>query len=107
MKERRPPMTSTTLSGRSVLITGGNRGTGRVYAGTRGPFAHNDSRVTTVPLDVTDGTQIQNAVEKVESLDLLVNNAGLVLYEDLSDPSALEQHLDVNLFGAHRMIRAF
>ena len=109
-----------TISGRSVLITGGNRGIGRalveealsrgatrVYVGTRQTLAHSDSRVTPVTLDVTNEAHVREAVEKVESLDLLVNNAGLALYDDLSDPSVLERHLGVNLFGIHRMVRAF
>ena len=58
-------------------------------------------------LDVTNATQIQEAVESVESLDLLINNAGIALYEDLSDRSVLEQHLAVNLFGPYRITQAF
>jgi len=44
-------------------------------------------------LDVTDAAQTQAAVESVESLDILINNAGLALFDDLSDRAALEQHL--------------
>jgi NAD(P)-dependent dehydrogenase (short-subunit alcohol dehydrogenase family) len=116
------PETGTTLNiaDRAVLITGANRGIGqalveealsrgvkRVYAGTRNPVAHSDPRVTPLILDVTSADEIQRAADQVESLDLLINNAGLALYDDLSDPSVLEQHLDVNLFGIHRMIQAF
>ena len=32
-----------------------------------------------VTLDVTDPAQIQAAVESIESLDILINNAGVVL----------------------------
>ena len=51
--------------------------------------------------------QIQAAVESVESLDLLINNAGIALYDDLSDRGVLEQHLSVNLFGAYGVSQAF
>jgi NAD(P)-dependent dehydrogenase (short-subunit alcohol dehydrogenase family) len=108
------------IADRAVLITGANRGIGqalveealsrgvkRVYAGTRNPVAHSDPRVTPLILDVTSADEIQRAADQVESLDLLINNAGLALYDDLSDPSMLEEHLDVNLFGIHRMIQAF
>jgi NAD(P)-dependent dehydrogenase (short-subunit alcohol dehydrogenase family) len=78
-----------------------------VYAGTRQPLAHPDQRVTPVTLDVTDAAQIQEAVECVESLDVLFNNAGIALYDDLGDRAVLEQHLAVNLFGTHDVTQAF
>jgi NAD(P)-dependent dehydrogenase (short-subunit alcohol dehydrogenase family) len=102
------------------LITGANRGIGRslvdealrrgarrVYAGTRDRFAASDQRVVPVALDVTNATQIQDAVGAVDSLDVLINNAGIALYDDLSDPSVLERHLAVNLFGTYAVTQAF
>jgi NAD(P)-dependent dehydrogenase (short-subunit alcohol dehydrogenase family) len=103
-----------------VLVTGANRGLGRalvedalrrgakrVYAGTRQPFAHVDGRVTPVTLDVTNAAQIQEAVENLESLDILINNAAVALYDDLSDRAMIERHLAVNLFGSHGVTQAF
>ena len=108
------------IADRTVLVTGGNRGIGRalveealrrgakrVYAGAREPLAHSDGRVTPLTLDVTYAAQIQEAVDKVESLDVLINNAGIAFYDDLSDRSALERHLAVNLFGTYGVTRAF
>jgi NAD(P)-dependent dehydrogenase (short-subunit alcohol dehydrogenase family) len=108
------------ITNTAVLVSGANRGLGRalvaealrrgakrVYAGTRQPLAHSDRRVTPLTLDVTNAEQIQKAVEKVESLDILVNNAALALYEDLSDRAALEQSLAVNLFGPYGVTQAF
>ena len=89
----------STMSGKSVLVTGANRGIGkalvaealargaaRVYAGTRQPLDYSDDRVVPLTLDVTDAGQVRAAADVVESLDLLVNNAGLALWnDDLSD----------------------
>jgi NAD(P)-dependent dehydrogenase (short-subunit alcohol dehydrogenase family) len=58
-------------------------------------------------LDITNGADIRQAVAKVGSLDILINNAGLAFYDDLSDPSALQRHLEVNLFGTYAVIQAF
>jgi NAD(P)-dependent dehydrogenase (short-subunit alcohol dehydrogenase family) len=109
------------ISGRAVLITGANRGIGRalavealdrgasrVYVGTRKALSDNsDPRVTALALDITNGAQIQHAVAKVDSLDILINNAGLAIYDDLSDASVLQQHLAVNLFGTYAVTQAF
>lgn len=110
----------TAITGKTVLITGANRGIGRalleealrrgaqrVYAGTREPFAHPDERVTPLLLDVTDATQTQQAAQTVPSLDILINNAGVALYDDLQDRAVLEHHLAVNLFGIHDVTQAF
>src|ERR1700751_1684491 len=104
----------------TVLVTGANRGIGkalveealsrgakRVYAGARQPFAHTDRRITPLILDVTNATQIRAAVEKVGALDILINNAGISVQNDLSDRAALERLLAVNLFGTYDMTQAF
>jgi NAD(P)-dependent dehydrogenase (short-subunit alcohol dehydrogenase family) len=109
-----------TIADRAVLVTGANRGLGqalveealrmgaqRVYAGTRQPLAHSDGRVVPLTLDVTDTAQIEAAVERVGSLDLLINNAGVDLQGDLSDRVLLERHLAVNLFGTYGVTQAF
>ena len=83
------------------------RGADRVYAGTRGSFSHPDARVVPLTLDVTDAAQIQTAVETVGSLAMLVNNAGIALYDDLTDRSVLERHLAVNFFGMYAVTQAF
>jgi NAD(P)-dependent dehydrogenase (short-subunit alcohol dehydrogenase family) len=109
-----------TIADKAVLVTGANRGIGqalvtealsrgakRVYAGTRQPLAHPDGRVTPLTLDVTSAAQIQAAAAAVGSLDVLINNAGVALYDDLSDRAALDQQLAVNLFGIYGVTQAF
>ena len=113
-------MDGATITNRSILVTGANRGIGqalveealsrgaeRVYAGARRPFIHRDRRVTPLILDVTDAAQIAAAVDRVEALDILINNAGVALYDDLTDRGALEQSLAVNLFGPWAVTNAF
>ena len=103
-----------------VLVTGANRGLGRalvedalrrgarrVYAGTRHPLTHRDERVIPLILDVTNSAQIQEAAENVASLDILINNAGIALYDDLGERAVIERHLAVNLFGPYGMTQAF
>jgi NAD(P)-dependent dehydrogenase (short-subunit alcohol dehydrogenase family) len=109
-----------SIADSTILVTGANRGIGRalvtealsrgarrVYAGTREPVAHADDRVTSLILNVTSAAQIREAAGQVGSLDVLINNAGIALYDDLSDPAAIERHLAVNLFGTYGVTQAF
>ena len=108
------------IANKTVLITGANRGIGRalvdealrrgakrVYAGTRSTLQHPDKRVTPLTLDVTSATQIQRAVEEIDGLDVLINNAGVAIYDDLSKVEVIEQHLAVNSLGLLRVTNAF
>jgi len=110
----------STFAGKTVLVTGANRGLGRelvdealrrgakrVYAASRRPMVVPDQRVTPLILDVTAPSQIQEAADGVEALDILINNAGVSVVGDLSDRSAFEQHLAVNLYGTLDVTRAF
>jgi NAD(P)-dependent dehydrogenase (short-subunit alcohol dehydrogenase family) len=108
------------IASKSILITGANRGIGRalldealrrgaksVYAATRSPLQHPDKRVISLTLDVTNAAQIQRAASEVDTLDLLVNNAGVAIYDDLSNLDVIERHLAVNFLGLLRVTQAF
>ncbi|HZP05544.1 MAG TPA: SDR family NAD(P)-dependent oxidoreductase [Terracidiphilus sp.] len=108
------------IAGKTILITGANRGIGRalveealrrgvkrVYAGTRGPMQNPDERVTPLVLDVTSAEQIERAAAEIGALDILINNSGIALYDDLSNPDVIEQHLAVNFFGMYKVSRTF
>jgi NAD(P)-dependent dehydrogenase (short-subunit alcohol dehydrogenase family) len=107
------------IANKTVLITGANRGIGqalvnealrrgakRVYAGTRGVLHVADERVTPLKLDVTSASQIEQVVKEVNGLDILINNAGIALYDGLASSDVIEQHLAVNLFGTLKVTHA-
>jgi NAD(P)-dependent dehydrogenase (short-subunit alcohol dehydrogenase family) len=100
------------IANKTVLITGANRGigralvdealrrgAGRVYAGTRGTIQHPDPRVIPITLDVTNPSQVARAAKEIETLDILINNAGIAIYDDLTNADVIGQHLAVNALG--------
>lgn len=113
-------MTSTArLDGLTIMITGANRGLGaalvtealsrgarQVYAGTRHPLPYVDPRVTALQLDLTDASDIAAAAAEVDELDVLINNAGILRFDDLTDRASVDEHLAVNVFGPHALTQA-
>jgi NAD(P)-dependent dehydrogenase (short-subunit alcohol dehydrogenase family) len=116
------------IAEKTVLITGANRGVGealvkealnrgakRVFAGTRVALTNTDPHVTALTLDVTNASHIQRAVDEVAALDVLINNAGISIYGDLTDLDvihltdldAIQKQLDVNLLGLLKVTQAF
>lgn len=108
------------ITNKTILITGANRGIGRalveealkrgakkIYAGTRSAWQHPDKRVTPLALDVTNASQIQQAAAEVGSLDILINNAGIAVSDDLSDLGLIEKHMAVNFQGTLKTTQAF
>jgi NAD(P)-dependent dehydrogenase (short-subunit alcohol dehydrogenase family) len=108
------------IENKTILITGANRGIGRalvhealrreakrVYAGTRRALQNTDKRVMPLTLDVTSVSQIQRAADEVDTLDVLINDAGIAIYDDLSNLDVIERHLAVNFLGLLRVTHAF
>jgi NAD(P)-dependent dehydrogenase (short-subunit alcohol dehydrogenase family) len=120
---------SFDISGKTVLVTGANRGIGRslvetfmehgagkVYAAVRDPASaaplleRFGERVVPIPIDLGRPETIQAAAAAAGDVDMVVNNAGVLTSAgplDEAAPDALEFELKINLFGLIHMAQAF
>lgn len=75
----------------------------------RGEKAASELGATFVPLDVTDDESVHRALETIDErercLDVLVNNAGVSAWEEVSGPEALRV-FDTNAVGLIRVTEA-
>ncbi|MFE6824848.1 SDR family oxidoreductase [Streptomyces sp. NPDC057690] len=118
-------------TGNTILVTGGTSGIGLglalrlheagnkvIVAGRRKELLDEVTSghrgIEALVLDLADPASIARARETVASahpeLNVLVNNAGIMLRENLLDPADLrvaEEHVVVNLLGTIRMTYAF
>tara|TARA_Y100001958_G_C21191357_1_gene519465 strand:- start:771 stop:1508 length:738 start_codon:yes stop_codon:yes gene_type:complete len=113
--------TQFDLSGRAVLITGANRGLGAalcktilqyspkiIHAGYRDtPGDFDDPRISWCQLDIQNAASVAAAVESVGELDLLINNAGILIptTTDLAQERAnLEAMMELHLHCPLKLI---
>jgi NAD(P)-dependent dehydrogenase (short-subunit alcohol dehydrogenase family) len=116
-------MNAHRIEGAVAIVTGANRGIGRalteallargaqkVYATARNPEALRalrDERLVPLRLDVTDPDQIRAAAEAASDVELLFNNAGVVLGRGIAESSVLDQarrEMEVNYFGPLQLV---
>ena len=111
------------IDGSVALVTGANRGLGRVYArelvgrgaakvygAARDPAAVTEPGVTPLALDITDPERVAQVAAQCTDVNLLVNNAGVLKYSTFTGAPNLDAarlEMETNYFGTLSMCRAF
>lgn len=105
-----------------VLVTGGRRGLGealvdemlargarKVYSTARQAYSETRDRVVSAELEVRSQDSVAALAELADDVDIVVNNAGILLPGALLTGSMddVETTFDINVFGPLRVVRAF
>lgn len=111
-----------------ALISGANRGIGKaiaeellikgikkVYAGARNPESLKEmkekygDRLVPIQLDVTDQKSVDKVAEQAKDVNILINNAGVLIpggYTSNNMLESLDQNFGVNVWGVARLTQA-
>ena len=111
------------VAGSVALVTGADRGLGRVFAGelvgrgaakvygaARNPAAVAQPGVTPIALDITDPERVARVAHECSDVTLLVNNAGVMKASPFIGAPSLDAarlEMETNYFGTLSMCRAF
>ncbi|MFZ8919863.1 MAG: SDR family NAD(P)-dependent oxidoreductase [bacterium] len=112
-------------SKRKVLVTGGSSGIGaaiaQVFASNgdlvvatgatkeeveRAQVQSESTAISFQELDVRDGSAVQACIDEIDSLDVLVNCAGVIRRNTEHEPEVFAEVIDINLNGSMRVCTA-
>ena len=112
-------------SKRKVLVTGGSSGIGaaiaQVFASNgdlvvatgatkeeveRAQVKSESTAISFQELDVRDGSAVQACIDEIDSLDVLVNCAGVIRRNAEHEPEVFADVIDINLNGSMRVCTA-
>ena len=116
-------MDAGEIGGTVALVTGADRGLGRVFArelvgrgaarvygAARNPAAVVEPGVTPIALDITDPERVARVAHECADVTLLVNNAGVMKaspFIGAPNLDAARLEMETNYFGTLSMCRAF
>ena len=112
-------------SKRKILVTGGSSGIGAAIAQAfatngdhviatgatkeeveRAQVQSESTKISFQQLDVRDGNAVQDCIEEIDSLDVLVNCAGVIRRNAEHEPEVFADVIDINLNGSMRVCTA-
>ena len=112
-------------SKRKILVTGGSSGIGAAIAQAfaingdhviatgatkeeveRAQVQSEQNKISFQQLDVRDGNVVQDCIDEIDSLDVLVNCAGVIHRNAEHQPEVFADVIDINLNGSMRVCNA-